>query len=341
MANKISNCYPRNSELACLESGVQGMSWSPNGALLAIWHTNGELSLFDRSMILKRKWKPHATGLALLQWSSCSKRLATTSLNGQGRIWDVTTAEPIASLNHKNQSIKHLRWNPLCRLLLTSSGNSIKLWSESGSLVDELCQQPSILDVCWDPANREQFAIATVESVSVWQVGKACASRLMRCDDRVERIKFHRRNSTLSCGSSQSAIHIWNFELPVNLSLVTPCGDLLGMEWNWGGQWLAFCDEFEAYLWQFENGQAFVERPTLLHGPLGCLEQFSMHPFEQLLACSTDESSIYVWRLDHLDRMTPSASYHADSDVTAIAWNPYSRDLTIGHQDGSIRSLNT
>lgn len=207
----------------------------------------------------------------------------------------------------------------------------------SGALVDEFDGHKwPITDLIWHPIQRDLFASCAADGVTTWGLGSHEPLHRLAAKGYPQQLSFNRTGSILAYACSDCSVHVWNLGSGIVLKLQGESGELHGLQWSWGGQWLAFCGDYEAYLWKFNADAPQSTRPAQLTGSSGRITVLRFHDYEHLMACGDEDGFVYVWRTDRQERTTPVAAYRAASAVTDLAWNPMTKQLAIAESSGKI-----
>lgn len=234
---------------------------------------------------------------------------------------------------------EQLSWSPWLPVFVTASSNVIKVWTESGRVIEQFTDHSyPVTGLCWHPTLNDTFASCAADGVRLWKLGQRQPVHRLSCSEYPEKLAFNRNGTILAYGCNTSAIHTWTMGTGIVFKVPnSQKGTLVGLDWSWGGQWLAFGSSRQAYLWRFDAQCPRAAVPQKLSGYYGNLNQLQFHTYEQLLACTDEEGSTFVWRMDHESRVTPVCMLHNDFAVTAIAWSPLSRKLAISYANNSLR----
>ncbi len=321
-----------------LNDAIRGLSWCPQGKRLLVWTQGGMLCLFESNGKLLRRYDAHRSAVIRACWSSDGALIASSSTDGTCRIWESQSLLCLSEIDNPEGWVEHLVWSPWCRLLLTGASNKLRIWNESGQLVDELSgHQWPITDACWHPTERDIFASCGADGVRAWKLGEREASHSLDGRNYPKQLCFNRRGRVLAIGCSDSALGVWTMNNGIVLKLNARDGDFEAMDWSWGGQWLAFCGGYGAYIWKLNHLFPRATTPTPLTGNFGLFTALKFHPYEPLLACGDNEGWINVWSTSSGMPTSPVATAFAKSAVSCVCWNPLYRQLAIGFRSGELR----
>ncbi|MEG5061032.1 WD40 repeat domain-containing protein [Microcoleus sp. A2-C5] len=175
MGNKKTN----KSELtlqfqaeAMLSDYITAVTWSPDGATLAVCSAAGEVMLATGE-INKLSLQPlqSATGKSVdcLSFSADSQFLAAGGQDGKVQIWRVNSGELIANLDNHRVWVDKLAWSPHCNQLAFSMGRCVQVWNADDHIVEVTLnfESSSILDLAWHPIV-QYLAVSGYQGVKVW-----------------------------------------------------------------------------------------------------------------------------------------------------------------------------
>jgi adenylylsulfate kinase-like enzyme len=141
LLDRVSNVAAPNT-LGRHTKSVNGVSFSPNGKLLATGSADNTVKLWDTSTGKEIKTlSGHTNTVYGVSFSPDGKLLATGSYDYTVKLWDTTTGKEIKTLNGHTNSVWGVSFSPDGKLLATGSAdNTVKLWRlDFDYLVKEGC----------------------------------------------------------------------------------------------------------------------------------------------------------------------------------------------------------
>jgi WD40 repeat protein len=315
------------------------LSWSPQDHALVACTRSGQMFLLNNKGEITWHCEAHEKSIVSASWNKDGTLIATVATDGLCRVWSVTEHSCLFTLPSA-EPITHAEWSPWTSLIMTGSGNRINLWTETGKMVDELVgHRFPLTDLNWHPTRRDTFASSAADGLRVWNLADSHPTHSLESKEYPERISFSRNGDNLAFSCNDSSVQVWGMESGIVLKLAGRTGRTSAIDWSWGGQWLSFCSDFEAYLWQFNQRAPLRAKPQALHGSFGRLSHLQFHHYDQLLAAADNEGRVYVWRTDRHDRLTPIATYNSEFATTAIAWSNFARRLSVAFANGHLRLM--
>ena len=104
-------------------SDTNGLSWSPDGTLLATAHQDGFVRLWNpNSGQLVREINAHAGWVRGIAWSPDGRMLASSGEDKRGCIWNPINAELITCITHNFMPVWSVAWSPSGEYFSTGSG---------------------------------------------------------------------------------------------------------------------------------------------------------------------------------------------------------------------------
>lgn len=314
------------------------VSWSPKSDALLLCARSGLAHLFSDDGVMKWRVQAHAASILKASWNYDGTLIATSGVDGKCKIWRASDGQMLLEMDSEHGWIEHLAWSPLLPLLLTASSTRISLWTDMGKLVDELNWHGwPITNLSWHPTMRDTFASCAADGIRIWKLACSAPVHSLTGCDYPERLAFNRSGTVLAFGASDGSAQVWTMGSGIVLKAKTGIRGLSGMDWSWGGQWLAFSGEHEAFLWNISDQSPRTAKPEKLLGCFGHLKYLQFHTYEHLLASADDDGSVQIWRTDRKDRLMPISMCHYDFSVSAMDWNPLCRRLAIAYANGAAR----
>lgn len=216
MEKGVSQFEPKpiaiNEELAIkLEVLPVGLSWSKSGDRIVVWSKDGTVSFWAANGDRLLDWKAHSSQVLSSCWSTEGDSIATIGRDGWCKVWSLD-GNCVARMEHTEGWVEHVKWSPLTNLIATACGKNLRLWSQSGALVDELRGHSwPITDICWHPLKRDLIASCAADGVFIWRVGEAEPIHRLNSKEYPDRIAFDRFGSVLAYGCGQTSLDVWTF----------------------------------------------------------------------------------------------------------------------------------
>jgi WD40 repeat protein/Flp pilus assembly protein TadD/tRNA A-37 threonylcarbamoyl transferase component Bud32 len=165
--------------------GIYGLSWSPDGRLLAVVGAgepsdNGDvewagwvhvLDIDKRQRFLKLRHDTFRELATAVTWSPDGKRLVSGDVNGLAEVWEAATGDKIASAQLHRAPVVALAWSPDGRRVASGSKDgTVRLWEPSHG--EELLQlevaKGEVTHLAWSPNGRCLAAATADGALHLW-----------------------------------------------------------------------------------------------------------------------------------------------------------------------------
>lgn len=104
------------------------VAWSPDGAHLAV-SDGARIWLYNSDLQPLAALEGHTQAVRALAWSPQGDRLASASLDGTVRVWDITTRQAVQVLTGHTDWVFAVDWSPDgTRLVSGGADDSVRLW---------------------------------------------------------------------------------------------------------------------------------------------------------------------------------------------------------------------
>jgi eukaryotic-like serine/threonine-protein kinase len=166
-------------------TGIQDVSWSPNGRLLAIAGRGeptdggnlahaGWVHVFD-TVKRERTWKlRHGSSrvqATAVTWSPDGRRLVSGDVNGLAEVWEVSTGRKVISAPLHTARINALAWSPDGRRIASASTDkTVRVWDPARG--EELLRfdvpDAEVTQCQWSPDGRRLAAAGADGTILIW-----------------------------------------------------------------------------------------------------------------------------------------------------------------------------
>ncbi len=313
-----------------------GLSWSTSGDKFVVWLKDGTVIMFEKNGERISSWRAHEAPILRASWNYKGDLFATVGRDGFCKVW-TEDGLSLACIKQEEGWVEHVDWSCCANLLVTGCGKHLRLWSQSGALVDELVGHKwPVNDLCWFANHGDLLASCAADGICLWRAGVSEPLCRLQMKEYPERMALNKAGSHLAFSCSDTSIHVWLLDSGTVVKMAG-YGGQNAIEWSWGGQWLAFCNDIESHIWKFNENIPRSSLPIELTGSFANRVKMRFHAYEHLLACGNDDGSIYIWRTDVPQRSMPVAVSKNSSAVIDLDWNPFARKLATVHRDGQVR----
>ena len=195
--------------------GVLSVAFSPDGKLLALGDTNGDIRLYQVS-----NWqqllicKGHTNWVLSLAFSPNSSIFASGSIDHTVKLWDVRTGQCLKTLCGHEHEIWSVAFSPDGNTLASASDDqTIKLWSvRTGQCLKTFLGHTSwVLSVTFSPDGQMLMSGSDDHTVRLWDISTGeCLKTLQGHLDGIRSIAVSPDGQMLVSGSEDHTLKLWD-----------------------------------------------------------------------------------------------------------------------------------
>jgi WD40 repeat protein len=338
------------------QGSVTGLSWQPNGQLLATAATDGQVRLWDMQNYQKKTtFSKHSSPLNSISFAPNGQTIAAATQDGVVKLWKIS-GEAIATLTPEIQKasqiaggentlkpLNTLAFSPQGDLVAAAGGDrQVYLWrTNTHRIVRTLSgHKDSIYNITFSPDGQYLAAASNDRTVKIWSVADGKLLRTLEGhSDGVYGVYFSPDGKTIASASADNQIWLWDWSANKVLLILKGHRDRLNaVTFDPSGQYLASAsNDGTVKLWSRRDGS--LVNNLLGHSDRVYQVQFS--PDGKTLGSSSADGTVRLWQVrTNKDLQTPlrhaqpanSAIFSTDGKSIASA----STDRTI-----KIRNLAT
>jgi len=218
---------------------IRGVAWTSDGDLLAVASGRSDLHLISRQgRVVQHRGDASQAAGKLLAWSPDGQRLATTSFDGQVRLWD-RNLQLLHVLSGHDGCTLSAAWDPVCgRLATGDSFGGIRIWDAEGNPLAQLESQGWVWGLAWSP-DGQWLAAQALHEVKLWDADLAPGPTLS-CDGETVGIAWSPDNRRLAVACMRAGtVQIWNRDWQLEKILTGHTAQAWAVAWSADGQRLA------------------------------------------------------------------------------------------------------
>jgi WD40 repeat protein len=319
---------------------ILSIAFSPNGKLLAIGDTNGEIRLWQvKNAKQMLSLKGHESWVWSISFSPDGQTLASSSQDCTVKLWDIRTGQCLTTLQGGNSIVRSVELSPDGQVLASGHGDAtVRLWEVlTGTCLRTLQgHDRSVWSVSFNPDGQTLASGSDDQTVKLWDVHTGeCLKTLSGHLSWVWSVSFSLDGQTLASGSDDRTIKLW--DVPTGACLKTLQGhhhSVRSVEFSHDGQTLASgSDDRTVRLWNAHTGQCL----KTLQGHNSGVWSVSLNPDGQTLASSTggDDPVVRFWDVHTGQCLKILQGY--TGWVWSVRFSPDGRTLASGSNDCVVR----
>jgi WD40 repeat protein len=279
----------------------------------------------------------HADVVSAIAISSNGKTLASSSYDGEIKLWNLSTGSLLQTLAGHSDWVSSVAISPNGKTLASGSyDGEIKLWNLStGALLQTLAGHSGVISSTAISPNGRTLASGSYDGeIKLWNLSTgSLLQTLTGHSGAVSSIAISPNGRTLASGSYDGEIKLWNLSTGALLRTLKGHRDWVSsVAISPNGKTLASGSyDGKIKLWNLSTGA-----PTrTLKGHSGRVSSIAISPNGQSLAGGSSDGELKLWKLGS-GKLLHSITGHA-SVVTAVAISPDGRTLASSSRDSTIK----
>jgi WD40 repeat protein len=315
---------------------VIALAWSPSGTTLAAAAVGGSLTLFQgRSGDIQHVLPGHGFGTTDLSWHPKRTLLASSGQDGKVRLWNPSNGQERLVLEGGAEWVERVAWSPDGTLLASAAGKKVRLWNESGQIVQEYAGHPStVADIQWHQGKSLRLASAAYGQLALLNPEKAEPAKLLKWQGSILAIAWSPDGKYIATGDQDSTVHFWTVQSGQDLMMSGYPTKVRELAWDRTSRFLATGGGSEPCVWDVSGKGPAGTKPVQFKAHEGMVRGLAFQKAGPLLASAGDDGLVALWH-PGIEK-TALAKCNLPSGITKIAWSPDDRYLACGSEDGTI-----
>ncbi|MCE7979553.1 MAG: WD40 repeat domain-containing protein [Caldilinea sp. CFX5] len=332
----LRSCWQRP-----LDDHIIALAWSPPaGQWLAAATVSGPIYLIDsEGGEVHRRLPGHGFGTMALAWHPNGSTLASAGQDGKVRLWDVVSGEQTGELAGGAAWVEHVAWLPAhdnrrAPLLAAAAGRTLRIWDESGELVQEYPKHSStIAHIQWH-APRNELAITSYGLLTVRNPDQPDALRELPWKGSSLVIAWSPDGNYIATGDQDSTVHFWITATGHDLQMWGYPTKVRELAWDHTSRYLATGGSDTVIIWDCGGKGPEGTKPHMLKGHEDTLSVLTYQHKGPLLASGGNDGLVMLWsplrqkkELCHVARPAP---------ISQLLWLPDDGRLAAGMANGMV-----
>ncbi|TFI55127.1 hypothetical protein BLD44_006540 [Mastigocladus laminosus UU774] len=318
--------------------GVISVAFSPDGKLLALGATNGDVRLYQVS-----DWKQllicksHANWVTSVAFSPDGKTLASASNDYTVKLWDISTGQCLQDLQGHENEVWSVSFSPDSDTLVSGSDDqTIKLWSVStGKCLKTFQGHTSwVCSVAFSADGQTLFSGSDDHTVGVWDVSSGeCLKIFHGHHDGIRSISVSSDGQMLASGSEDHTVKLW--DVSTGECLKTFHGhsnEVYSVAFSPQGDFLV-SGSFDqtVRLWNVHTGECL----KIFQGHSGWVFSVAFSSQGNLLVSGSYDQAARLWSVHTGECLKTLQGY--TNQILSVSFSPDGQTLASGSHNSSIR----
>jgi WD40 repeat protein/transcriptional regulator with XRE-family HTH domain len=306
---------------------ITAVAISRSGQYWAAASQRGEVRVWrveqEAGQILHLAWQAHTDIVITLAFSPDERRLASGSLDGSIKLWDIESGAALWS-DWQAKGTLCLAFAPHGRLLASGGDDArVHLWDlHSGTPLETLPHPGAVFALAWSPDGRLLASGDFAGTIRIWQrqpTGPArCMQTLSEHNNWVRGLAFASDGSRLASASWDGTVKLW--DLASGRCLKTLSGHterVHCLAWSPDGGTLASGSfDHTIRLWEGQEGHA----RAVLQGHSAIVYSLAFTPDSRHLLSGSDDGRLRLWDVESSQCVRFLQGYAAS--LYDLAWSP-------------------
>ena len=318
--------------------GVLSVAFSPDGTLLAMGDTNGEIRL--RQVADGKQLficSGHTNWVTSLAFSSDGSTLASSSTDYTVKLWDVSTGQCLQTLQGHDDNVWSVAFSPDGKMLASGSDDqTVRLWSVSTGECKRTFQGHSnwVLSVAFSLDGQTLVSGSEDHTIRLWDVNTGQALRTFRGHgDGVRSITLSPDGQTLASGSEDQTVRLWDVSTGECLKIFQGHSNrVLSVAFRSQGDMLA-SGSFDSSVrfWDISTGECL----KTCQGHSYFVWSVAFRSQGDILASGSYDQTVRLWDVSTGECKRTFQGH--SNQVTSVAFSPDGQTLASGSDDQKVR----
>ncbi|ACC79946.1 WD40 repeat domain-containing protein [Nostoc punctiforme] len=321
---------------------VQGISFSPDGKMLASASDDNTVKLWDTTTGKEIKTLTgHTNSVLGISFSPDGKMLASASSDNTVKLWDTTTGKEIKTLTGHTNSVLGISFSPDGKMLASASAdNTVKLWdTTTGKEIKTLTgHRNSVFGISFSPDGKMLASASADNTVKLWDTttGKEIKT-LTGHRNSVFGISFSPDGKMLASASFDNTVKLWDTTTGKEIKTLTGHRNSVNdISFSPDGKMLASAsDDNTVKLWDTTTGKEI----KTLTGHRNSVNDISFSPNGKMLASASFDNTVKLWDTT-TGKEIKTLTGHTNS-VNDISFSPDGKMLASASGDNTVKLWDT
>jgi WD40 repeat protein len=316
---------------------VLGLSWSPDGSILAATPSQGPIQLLRSDGSIMAELADHGMGNGISAFHPCEPIVATCGADGKIRIHrEPFPHTPEHELTLGKDWIEKLAWSTDGSHLATAIGKRLVVLDATGAVVQEFAShRSSVCDFAWNPRNPQEITSMCGGGALMWRLGGDEPFARFDWGGASLLAAWSPDGRWVVTGDQTPSVHLYDFTRDYPLHIQGYETKVKALAFNSASRKLATGGGRLITVWNC-TGKTGPEgtMPKQLEGHTGDTVALAYRRGSDWLASGGADGRLILFEPESSTR--PRSSLALGSAVSSVAWHPSEALLAAGTDAGDI-----
>jgi WD40 repeat protein len=257
---------------------INSVEWSPDGSMIAVAGGEsgcsnepiGEFAIYILSSSNQEvlgSFHSHHCTVSSLAWSPDGTMIASSSIDGTSKVWDVESGELIATSVTATLGRDDLAWNPVDTLIadVFMEDFRFEIWNPSTGGTVSIIENPgynagnNTLDIAWSPNGAKIISGGTNQRAYIWNIATSqILFTLSGHTEAISSVTWSPDGTKVATGSYDETIRLWDARTGILIHTIES-GTIWGLAWHPSNQYLASVIlDGDIRIWDIQTEQEVV-----------------------------------------------------------------------------------
>ncbi|MDY6806642.1 MAG: ribosome assembly protein 4 [Cyanobacteriota bacterium] len=328
---KEGELFREANRLAGHEGWVWGVSFSPDGELIASASSDNTVKLWSREGKLLQTLSGHEAEVLGVSFSPDGESIASASSDNTVKLWS-REGKLLQTLSGHEGPVNGVSFSPDGELIASASRDkTVKLWSPQGKLLQTLSgHEDSVWGVSFSPDGELIASASRDKTVKLWSREGKLLQTLSGYEGSVWGVSFSPDGELIASASFDNTVKLWSREGKLLQTLSGHEGSVWGVSFSPDGELIASASRDNTVkLWSREG-----KLLQTLSGHEGSVIGVSFSPDGELIASASRDNTVKLW--SRKGKLLQTLSGH-EAPVLSVSFSPDGELIASAGRDNTVK----